>query len=91
VERYAERARSAFYATPASDKPLTTLAAFQETAKLVPEARDYWLRRLAATALADYRAIFDNVPPSEITVPARDFSLKMLEVNGGRLLQLTTG
>lgn len=87
VEKYAERAKSAFFANPTSDKPLTTMAAFQEAAKLVPEARDYWLRRLAAIGLADCRGIFDNIPPHEITDPARDFALKMLEINRDRLLR----
>ena len=87
VEKYAERAKSAFFANPTSEKPLTTMAAFQEAAKLVPEARDYWLNRLAATGLADYSGIFDNIPPQEITEPAREFALKMLEVNRDRLLR----
>lgn len=80
-------AKSAFFASPTSDEPLTAMAAFQEAAKLVPEARDYWLGRLAATDLADYRRIFDNIPPDEITDPARDFALKMLEINRARLLR----
>jgi hypothetical protein len=87
IEAYVERARSALYASPASAKPLTTLAAFQEAAKLVPEARQYWLERLAATELADYEGIFENIPPHEITDPARDFALKMLALNRGRLLR----
>lgn len=86
VEKYVERAKSAFFHTPTSEKPFTTLEAFQEAAKLIPEARDYWLKRLAATGLADYSGIFDNIPPQEITEPARGFALKMLEVNRNRLL-----
>jgi len=87
VEKYAERAKSAFFSNPASEKPLTTVAAFQEAAKLVPEARDYWLKRLATTGLADYSGIFDNIPPQAITEPAREFALTMLEVNRDRLLR----
>lgn len=87
VEAYVDRARSAFYGSSTSDKPLTTLAAFQEAAKLVPEAHNYWLGRLRSTSLADYERIFQNVPPTEMTNPARDFALKMLEINRNRILQ----
>jgi hypothetical protein len=89
VEKYVERARSAFFHTPASEKPLSPLAAFQEAAKLAPEGREYWLQRLGATGLADYARIFDNIPAHEITHPARDFALKMLEINRDRLLRST--
>ncbi len=88
VEKYVERARSAFYESPASERPLSTVAAFREAAKLVPEARVYWLQRLKAISLADFRAIFDNIPSTEITEPARNFALKMLEINRIRLLQI---
>lgn len=85
VERYVERARSALY--PAvGDRPLSTLAAFQDAAKLIPEAGKYWLRRLEATNFADYQRIFENVPATEITEPARDFALRMLGINRDRLL-----
>lgn len=87
VERYVERARSALYAR-AGEKALTTLAAFEEAARL-PEVRDakrHWLGQLEATSLADFQAIFDNVPGSEITKPAREFALKILEINRERLL-----
>lgn len=88
VEKYVERAKSAFYETPASEKPLSTLAAFQEAAKLSPEARHHWLQQLAATSLAEFQAIFDNIPPAEMTEPARVFAMKMLEINRSRLLQI---
>jgi hypothetical protein len=87
IERYAEKARSALFAGPASGKALTTLEAFIEATKLVPEAGIYWLHRLEHTNLADYARIFDNVPPQLITPPARDFALKMLEANRHRLLE----
>ncbi len=76
VEAYVERARSAFYASPMSSKPLTTLAAFQEVDRYLPDAKSYWLQRLEATSLADYERIFNNVPPSEMSIPARDFAFQ---------------
>lgn len=88
VERYVERARSAFYDKEAGGKPMSTLAAFQEAARFleVRDAKLYWLRRLEAVSLDDFRPILDNVPSSEISEPARNFALKMLEINRARLL-----
>lgn len=89
VERYVERARSALYRR-VGEKPLTTLGAFEEAARLpeVREAKGYWRSQLAATRIADFRLILDNVPPTEISAPAKAFALKMLEVNRERLLRV---
>lgn len=88
VERYVERARSALYSR-VGERPLTTLEAFEEAARLtgVREAKGYWLSRLAAIRIADFRLILDNIPPSEISAPAKAFALKMLEINRERLLR----
>lgn len=88
VERYVERARSALYGR-VGERPLTTLEAFEEAARLpeVREAKGYWLSQLAATRIADFRLILDNIPPTEISAPAKTFALKMLEINRERLLR----
>lgn len=82
VERYVERARSALYGR-VGEKPLTTLQAFEEAAHLpeLREAKGYWLSRLAVTRIADFRLILDNIPPTEISDPAKAFALRMLEIN----------
>lgn len=87
IERYVERARSAFY-PQIGEKSLTTLAAFEEAAKFleVRGARNYWLAQLKAISLAAFRRIFENIPASEITEPAMEFALKMLEINRTQLL-----
>jgi hypothetical protein len=88
VERYVERARSALYGR-VGEKPLTTLEAFAEAAKLpeVREAKGYWLAWLAGVRIADFRLILDNIPPTEISDPAKAFALRMLEINRERLLR----
>ena len=88
IERYVERARSALYGR-AGGRPLTTLEAFVEAARLqeVREAKGYWLSRLAAIRIADFRQILDNIPLTEISVPAKDFAFRMLEINRERLLR----
>lgn len=86
VETYVERAKSALYKTNKSEKPLTTLQAFNEAARLRPIAAKYWLSRLSSLSFADIEAIFDNIPSSEMSDLAKSFALKMLEINIKRLL-----
>jgi hypothetical protein len=88
VETYVQRARSAFYLRPTSEKPLSTLEAFQEAAKIAPEAASYWLNRMGALTVADLENMVAAVPASEISEPARQFALKIMEVNRQRLLAL---
>lgn len=87
VFAYVRRARSALYRTPASEKPLTTLDAFMEAAKIRPAAARYWIGKLSDVSLEAFRHILGAVPDTEITQAAREFALKMLEINTGRLLE----
>lgn len=86
VEAYVNRARSALYKSSKSAKPLTTLDAFNEAARLRPIAANYWLSRLARLSFDDIEAIFNNIPSSEISDLAREFAMKMIEINIERLL-----
>lgn len=86
VERYVERAKSALYKNPNSPKPLTTLAAFNEAARLRKEAAKYWLDKLSSISSADFDRIFSNIPDSIMSQKAKEFARKMLVVNTRRLL-----
>lgn len=86
VAAYVERAKSALFSTPASAKPLTTLEAFTEAAKIRAEAAEYWRTKLVKLNLGDYRAILAEIPDTIISTPARDFALRMLELNTQRIL-----
>lgn len=88
VERYVERAVSAFYASSTSKKPLSPLEAFYEAGKLRPQAADAWLERLLLVSLQDVASIFDQIPPERLSPVASRFAQKMLEVNCQRLLAL---
>ena len=88
VRAYVNRAKSAFYLTNASTKPLTTLDAFIEAARIRPEAARYWQRQLSAIKPEDFAAILAEIPDTEISAPARDFACRMLEINTRRLLEL---
>lgn len=90
MERYVERARSAFYSASPSRtrKPLTTLNAFRNAAKMRPDAAKAWMERLAKVTLQDTKTIFDKIPANWITDVAIEFAQKMLELNRARLLAL---
>lgn len=89
VSAYVAKARSAFYpSTPTGDgRPLTTLDAFLEAARMRPRAAAIWLDRLAGVcegpAFAD---AVQSIPPDWASQPARDFALGMLRSNSDRLL-----
>lgn len=87
IEAYVERSRSALFVNATSSKPLTTLAAFKEAAKFKPKAAEYWLKKLDKLDRQEYVTTLANVPDSEISVPARDFACRMLEINTNRILQ----
>lgn len=88
MERYVERALSAFYASPSSKKPLSPLAAFQEAGKLNPKAADAWLARLKIVSSEDIALVFSQIPQDRMTQVASQFAQRMLELNRQRLLTL---
>jgi hypothetical protein len=87
LEHYVERAESAFFQNPGSNKPLSTLAAFKEGGKIEPESAVYWRERLRAVPLPMYYDVINDVPQEEMSQPARDFAFRMIELNRQRLLQ----
>jgi len=88
VRSYVSKAESALYPGTASQKPYTTIGAFENAAKHCPSAGRYWGDKLSHCSGKDFEEIFDNIPESEITEPAKLFALKMLEVNTERLSNL---
>lgn len=86
IERYVERARSPFYLSPASTQALSTLAAFHEAARIRSSAATIWLARLRAARTEEFESIVDAVPSSEMSEPARQFALRMIEINRQRLM-----
>ena len=88
MDRYVERALSAFFSTPTSNKPLSTLEVFKEASKLRPQAGRAWLERVSQISDNDVNAIFDQIPIDRISDAAKNFAMKMLELNRKRLLEL---
>jgi hypothetical protein len=87
VEHYVQRAKSSFF--PATgDDVLSTLAAFQESAKIRGPAAQYWLGILGSCPLARFEQIFADLPPEVLSNKAREFAFEMIRINRRRLLQL---
>lgn len=87
VESYVKRAKSALYKSPTSNKPLTTMDAFREAAKIKPDAYKYWLSVLEKIDLPSYSEIFAQIPEKLISQFGTQFALKILELNTVRLLE----
>lgn len=88
VDRYVKRARSAFYASATSKKPLSPLEAFSEAGRLRPQAAEAWLERLRQVSEHEVAFIFDQIPSERISPLAGKFAQKMLAINRQRLLAL---
>lgn len=89
VERYVERATSAFYPPPASGtKPMFTIEAFREAGAVRPHAARAWLRRLEQVRPEHIEQTFEQVPAQRISPLAAEFAHRMLEINRKRLLAL---
>jgi len=88
VQAFAERGESALYLSDDEAKPMKLLEAFEVFAEYAPEAGRAWLERLSRIGLDDLAKIVDRVPDERITTTCRDFTLKLLEINQRRLLDL---
>jgi hypothetical protein len=84
IESFVLRARTPFFAD--SGAPLTTLEAFQQCARIHPEAARGWLGRLERITSTDLRALLGEVPRERISESAINFAVRMLELNQRRLL-----
>jgi hypothetical protein len=91
MQRYVERARSAFYASPTDTKPMSTLDAFREGGRRRPRAAHAWIARLERLSSQDIEAIVADIPSDRISAVAKDFAIRMLFLNAQRLLALQEG
>jgi hypothetical protein len=89
MNRYVERALSAFFSSSNTSKPMTTLDVFKEAARLQPAAAKAWLDRLRQINQNVIYDIFDQIPAGRQSAVGKQFAAKMLELNQNRLLNLT--
>lgn len=88
IERYIERARSALYSTPNSSRPMFTIEAFEAIAKIRPKAALFWQKRLKSVLVSDTVNIVNKIPNKVMTETSREFTIKLLELNRERILEL---
>lgn len=98
VEAYILKARSALYADCTDDtdragrlskpRPLLTIEAFSAVGKRSPAAMSAWLNRLKRVSEADVRNVVERFPTDVFTDVAKTFTLRLLELNKARLLNL---
>jgi len=88
LDRYAARATSAFYASPADAKPLSPIDAFRAAALLRSGASAFWLARLADVGQDVIENIVHAVPSELITDLARRFALAVTAWSRPRLLEV---
>lgn len=88
ISRYVEKARSAIYLKKSEQKPLLTLAVFQQLAIKRPESARFWLQRLGDITPEQCQNVFNRIPPSDISDTAIEFAMTLLELNKKRLLEV---
>lgn len=85
IEQFVARARSALYLR-SQQQPLSTLEAFRFYAAMSGVQRQYWLGKLESVPLTQYEQIFEQIPNDWASDVAKEFALKMLQLNRERLL-----
>lgn len=86
IESYVERASSAFYSSKTEIKRIKTLDAFIQAGKTRPKAAAFWLEKLHGLPSEGINSLVIQIPESEISEVAIQFSIEMLRLNRERLL-----
>jgi len=89
VAAFAERGRSALYATGTDTRSLGTLDAFVAFADRSPTARHAWFERLLAVNPSNVSSILERVPSDRMSPVCKEFTLALLNENQRRLLETT--
>ena len=88
MEKYVERARSAFYLMFDDSKPSSTFDVFHKAASKKPEAARLWIKQMEKVSPLDTRSILERIPKTEISDVTIDFTQRILELNRERLAKL---
>jgi hypothetical protein len=89
LQKYIERARSAIYLNHTDSKPLRTIDCFTEFSKACSSTK-LWLDKLAKISDDSICSIVDRLPPGAICDKSKEFVIKVLLANKGRLLSIET-
>ena len=88
VEAYTGRGRSAIFENETDKKTLLLIDAFRIASSLNPDASKLWLQKLENVTILEVIEIFERVPNERISDEAKQFAVKLLEINRERLLNL---
>jgi hypothetical protein len=81
VERYARKAKSAFFPGDGGTKALSTFEAVRVAAARRPEAGNAWRNRLREVSHERVRGIVDAIPDEHMSGIAKDFACALLAEN----------
>jgi hypothetical protein len=87
IEKYAPKARSAFYEKLGDTKPLSTSNVARLCFGIRPGSARYWLEQVRAVLVDRIGRIMDEIPEVRISQPAKRFATRMLSVNQELLLR----
>lgn len=79
-------ARSRIYSSKEPPTALSPMAVFEYAFRLLPSAANAWLQVLESIPLSRFSRIFSLVPEHLISLVARDFCLRLIELNRHALL-----
>jgi hypothetical protein len=86
LDAYADRATSALYRNENDPRPLSTLDAYREVARLRPVGAVHWSNRLKLILPEQIDEVLQNVPAEAMTDTARIFAKALLVHNQHRIL-----
>ena len=84
-----DKGRSRIYFREHDEKPMHPMQIFQQTAVRFAPAADAWIEELSKLTTAQLEQFVKQIPPEQMSPPARDFSLCLLNLNRDALLNRT--
>ena len=88
IEAYVNKGRSAIFGNETDTKPLSLIGAFQAASSHNPQASKIWLEKLDSVTIKEIKAVFERLPEERATDTAKEFAIRLLEINRQRLLKL---
>ncbi len=87
VEVYVTKGRSAIFGSETDTRPLSMIDAFHAASTHNPQASKIWLEKLEGVTIEEIKEVFERLPEERITDTAKEFAIRLLELNRRRLLE----
>lgn len=88
IEKYAEKARSAFYDDRTAIRPIDTLGTFRLFSERSGKAAKAWQQRLETLTPSVLESIVNRVPTHRMSDMARRFTIELVKFNQSRIMGL---